>query len=128
MKKLVLDTNILVSALMTPKGKPAQVWNMITDELAQMYYSDLIMQEYVKVLYRRHLNLYVDIVGNTLEDIKRFGTNLVITPSTIPLPDEYDRVFYDTAATAGAYLITGNIKHFPQEPFILTPADFLTIP
>jgi hypothetical protein len=41
------------------------------------------------------------------------------------MPDESDRVFYDVAKTAGAYLITGNTKHFPQEPFILTPAEFV---
>jgi hypothetical protein len=43
------------------------------------------------------------------------------------MPDEDDRVFYDTAKTAGAYLIPGNTKHFPQEPFILTPAQFLAM-
>ena len=39
--------------------------------------------------------------------------------------DEDDRIFYDTAKTAKAYLITGNKKHYPQENFIFTPADFL---
>ncbi|MDR3270840.1 MAG: hypothetical protein LBT32_04945 [Peptococcaceae bacterium] len=41
--------------------------------------------------------------------------------------DEDDRVFYDAAKSVGAYLITGNIKHFPQGPFILTPLAFLEV-
>jgi hypothetical protein len=41
------------------------------------------------------------------------------------MPDETDRKFYDTAKAAGAMLITGNTKHYPDEPFILTPAAFI---
>ena len=43
------------------------------------------------------------------------------------MPDEDDRVFYDTAVKAEAYLITGNKKHFPLEPFIVYPVNFLRI-
>ena len=128
MKRFVIDTNVVVSALLKSDSKPSRVLHLMYDKTMDLYYSDLITKEYVKVLYRKHLKLDVGVVNATLEDIKRHGTNLVITPSTIPLPDEDDRVFYDTAVSAGAYLITGNIKHFPQEPFILTPADFLALP
>jgi len=41
------------------------------------------------------------------------------------MTDETDRVFYDTAKASGAILITGNIRHYPAMPFIMTPADFL---
>jgi predicted nucleic acid-binding protein len=44
------------------------------------------------------------------------------------MPDEDDRVFYDAAKTADAYLITGNSKHYPKESFILTPSEFLKLP
>jgi len=39
--------------------------------------------------------------------------------------DETDRIFYDTAKQSGSFLVTGNLKHYPQEIFILTPAEFL---
>ena len=39
--------------------------------------------------------------------------------------DETDRIFYDTAVSSGATLITSNKKDYPNEPFILTPAEFL---
>jgi len=45
--------------------------------------------------------------------------------SNIPMPDESDRIFYDTAKQSGSILITGNTKHFPDEPFIMTPAEFM---
>jgi hypothetical protein len=65
-----------------------------------------------------------------LMDIAKYGLSVIpVTPGTdespTPLPDESDRKFYDTAKYCGAFLITGNIKHFPQEPFIITPAEFL---
>ena len=50
---------------------------------------------------------------------------LSIEKSGMPLPDESDRIFYDMARFCGAYLITGNIKHYPAESFIVTPAQFL---
>jgi predicted nucleic acid-binding protein len=45
----------------------------------------------------------------------------------MPLLDEDDRVFYDTATASEAVLVTGNIRHFPAEPFVMTPADFLSV-
>jgi predicted nucleic acid-binding protein len=41
------------------------------------------------------------------------------------MKDETDRKFYDTAKSSSATLITGNMKHYPAEPFIMTPADFI---
>jgi hypothetical protein len=41
------------------------------------------------------------------------------------MPDETDRKFYDVASACGALLITGNLKHYPSEPFIISPAGFL---
>jgi len=46
--------------------------------------------------------------------------------STMEMPDESDRKFYDLHKAAGAILITGNIKHFPKEDSIMKPADFLS--
>ena len=52
------------------------------------------------------------------------GTLIEPVVSNIYLPHEPDRVFYDAAKTAEAILITGNIKHFPKESFVMTPPDF----
>jgi hypothetical protein len=62
-----------------------------------------------------------------LAAICQYGERVYPPPSTHAMIDEDDRVFYDTAKFAGAYLITGNIKHYPAEPFIITPAVFLEL-
>jgi predicted nucleic acid-binding protein len=60
-----------------------------------------------------------------MEQIKRVGILIEPPISTIPMPDETDRIFYDTAKASGAFLITGNIRHYPTDPSIITPTDFL---
>jgi len=47
---------------------------------------------------------------------------LKVVIDTLSFNDESDRVFYEVAKSAGAYLVTGNAKHFPDEPFIISPA------
>jgi predicted nucleic acid-binding protein len=76
-------------------------------------------------LYRKRIKLAPELVSRTLDHI--FETGIAINPelSTIKMDDESDRVFYDTAVTAGAILITGNLKDFPPKEFVMSPADFL---
>jgi len=63
-----------------------------------------------------------------IDDIIRVGlateTNVI---SLIRMLDEDDRKFYDVAKSAEAFLITGNIRHYPKEPFIVSPSGFLEI-
>jgi putative PIN family toxin of toxin-antitoxin system len=124
---VVLDTNILVSALMSPSGNPAQVYRMFLAGTLDLAYSAGILAEYKDVLYRRHLRLSVNGAGAMIVAVRQFGERIDPVPSTIAMPDEDDRVFYDTAKSASAYLITGNTKHYPLEPFILAPAEFLEV-
>ena len=125
MIKVVLDTNIIVSAALSPKGNPAKIINIIadTDEI-QIYYSMAIIDEYQEVLSRERLKIAVETQIGIVKAIKEIGIPIEPVAGDMPLPDEGDRVFYDTSKTAGAYLITGNRKHYPDEPHILTPAQF----
>ena len=50
-----------------------------------------------------------------------------VISGTIPMLDEDDRKFYDAAKTSQMFLVTGNIRHFPKGPFIITPAGFLKV-
>ena len=59
-----------------------------------------------------------------LAAIKENGEIIVPIPSKNDMIDENDRVFYDLALSADAFLITGNYKHYPKEPHILTPTEF----
>ena len=122
----VIDTNVLISAALSPKGVPAKIIECIADqEEARVFYAPKIFDEYKRVLSYERLKIDDEMKSRTLNLIKKIGTVIEPVASVIPLSDETDRVFYDTAQASGAILITGNIKHFPAEPFIMTPADYL---
>ena len=125
MLRAVLDTNILVSGLLTPSGLPARVLYALRERLFTCFYTHAIIYEYVGVLSRPKFGFVMEETESLINDIRNAGSFLITNPSARPMPDESDRVFYDAAKAAGAYLITGNAKHYPIEPFILSPAEFI---
>jgi len=125
--KVVLDTNILVSALWSSLGNPFKIIDYLLSRKLTIFYSSEIMDEYQIVLSRPRFKFTKDEIGRILQIIDRYGIEIHVQKSNIPLPDESDRVFYDVARISGAYLVTGNIKHYPVEPWIVTPAVFVTL-
>jgi len=125
MVHVVLDTNVLVSALWSKDGTPAMVAHLIPDGKIIPCYCDEILSEYEIVLSRPKFNFAQYQITALLENIRRRGVCYAVSKSTIQMIDESDRVFYDVARESKAILITGNIKHFPAEPFIMTPAEFM---
>ena len=121
----VLDTNILVSGLLTMHGNPSRIINAFKDRRFNLIYNDDILSEYRDVLTRDKLGLNAKDVDDLLEEIAKIGLPSIPEKSILPLPDEDDRVFYDTAKANGAYLVTGNLKHFPSDPSIVLAADFI---
>ena len=124
---VVFDTNVLVSALWTG-GTVSKIVKMAFRSDNAIYYSKEILAEYMKVLYRRKFRSKFSLskVDVLLDDISKHGILLANpTPSTIPLPDESDRIFYDLAESTNSILVTGNSKHYPPEDFIMSPTDFL---
>ena len=127
MKNLVLDTNVLVSSLLA-NGPPAVIIDLVAEAKLTPFYNDLIISEYWSVLKRSKFGFHPMQVSRLIDDIVRAGIAVeVITPSAIRMPDESDRIFYDIARESGSILITGNLKHFPRESFILAPVDFLKL-
>jgi len=127
MLNAVLDTNVLVSGLISAYGNPAQIINAFKEKRFNFIYNDEILREYRDVLFRSKLGLNSADVNDLIGEIIKAGFSVIPEKSKISLPDEDDRIFYDTAKTAGAYLVTGNIKHYPNEPTIITPAEFLKL-
>jgi len=126
MRKAVIDTNILISAAISPSGNPAKIVNMALDKIIQIYLSAGILAEYEEVLSRPEFNFSSEKQNAFLLGIKKSGIIIEPSVSDTPLPDESDRIFYDTAKASGAILISGNLKHYPAESFIMTPSSFLT--
>ncbi|MDR2547051.1 MAG: putative toxin-antitoxin system toxin component, PIN family [Lachnospiraceae bacterium] len=125
MKKVVIDTNVLVSSILTYDGNPARVMEKISNKQITLIYCPEILREYETVLSYDKLNIASQTQFKIINEITKLGVLIKPTSSDIILLDETDRIFYETAKTSEAILITGNIKHYPNESFIMTPASFL---
>lgn len=128
----VIDTNVLVSALLSSKEDSAivQIFNKILNGEILLVYSNLIIKEYREVLSRKKFGFSKDITDYLLSAIEKYGILVDPTPSGILLPDRKDLPFYEVVLERrddNTYLVTGNIKHFPAEPFIVTPGELLGI-
>ena len=123
--RVVIDTNVIVSALLSPQGKPAAILEMFFNEKVQIYYSINILAEYMDVMSRPTLNINPEKAKRFFLILKDTGISMEPAASISPMPDEDDRIFYDTARQSDAILITGNSKHYPAEDFIVTPSEFL---
>ena len=125
MQKIVIDTNVLVSALWSDKGKPAQLLTLIINDKLTPCYDYRIMQEYREVLARSKFSFNKANVNDILNKIKYDGLSVVATPLDLEFKDPGDRMFYEVAKFCCASLITGNTKHFPKDSCIISVADFL---
>jgi putative PIN family toxin of toxin-antitoxin system len=128
--KVAVDTNVLVSAFWSEHNRLTQILTLILNDFLIPCYSAEIMKEYLGVLHRPNLSFHFKEakVEEIIEKIKADGLSVAVRPSLSSFIDESDRIFYDVAKSCDAYLITQNGKHFPNEPFILTPTQFLALP
>lgn len=127
----VIDTNVLVSAMLKWNSVPGNVMELVFDGPIIPVYNLEILKEYREVLSRPKFHLTEEIVDDVLENIESRGINVEAETLDIILPDPKDRVFYEVVLeerkTEDAYLVTGNIKHFPAETFVVTPRKMLDI-
>ena len=128
----VIDTNVLVSALLSSKDDTATVQvlgKVITGEIIPVY-RNVITKEYREVLSRKKFGFSGDLIEYLMSAVEKYGILVDPSPSGITLPDMKDVPFYEVVLEKrddNAYLVTGNIKHFPKEPFIVTPRELLDI-
>jgi putative PIN family toxin of toxin-antitoxin system len=124
---VVLDTNVLISAFINPAGPPAAILRMTLENRLKLCHNPFILAEYEAVSARPKFAKFIDLnlVRSFIDLLRKTGVPFMPAPGILKMPDEADRIFYDTAKGSGAVLVTGNIRHFPAEPFIMTPADFL---
>ena len=125
-KRVVIDTNILISSILSPHGSPARIMELISDEEVQLVYSPAILAEYKRVLAYGKLDIEHNTQTRAINEVTRLGILTKPVASDMPMPDEDDRAFYDAAKMSGATLITGNTKHYSSEAFIMSPSDYLS--
>ena len=126
----VIDTNVLVSALFTSNVEAATV--KVLDALFQKKIIPLnnedIYEEYVEVLNRPKFHFPRTIVNKYLKAIRDLGVKAERVRSQENFLDMDDIVFYEVAMSKeDAYLVTGNTKHFPKSPIVVTPAEMMQI-
>jgi uncharacterized protein len=129
--RLVIDTNVLVSAVLKPDGLQRTVFLLATTKPARWYVSGPIMEEYAAVLARPELKIRKSLRLQFIQLIKNHSYS--VTPSRLPqlTTDPDDNIFLECADAARAdYLVTGNQRHFPRfwkKTKIIHSREFLDI-
>ena len=131
MLTVVLDTNVLVSSLLSQKSWPAKILDLILDDYIQIAYDDRILGEYEEVLARPELHLAPQRVLSVIDHIELAGKFVAAEPlSTDGYADPDDIMFAEVFITSNAEaLITGNLRHYKpllkQNALVLSPSQFM---
>ena len=124
----VIDTNVLVSALWTenPLAATRCVLDLLIGRAITPLYNEEIIDEYREVLTRPKFPFDKQEVSSLIDYIIEIGEDTARTSFEGFLQDEDDRVFYEISLSkANSFLVTGNLKHFPRTPQVVTPAEFI---
>ena len=111
---IVVDTNVLVSGLINPKGVPGRIVALVAEGRTRLAFDDRIWNEYKEVLPRPKFDLDPSLIRLLLIQIAKRGMRVAAWPLPESLPDPRDDKFLEVAVASGAeHLVTGNLKHFP---------------
>ena len=130
--RVVLDTNILVSACWKPGGLEAQVVELAVSGQVVACVSAEILAEYEDVLSRPKLASIHDRSLAMLAALR--SKAVIVTPSCriAESVDDDDNRFLECAVAANAeYLITGNLRHYPAAHgavLVVNAREFLPVP
>ncbi len=117
MPELVLDTNVLVSGMLSPWNPPGRIVDGVRSGLFQLVVDDRILGEYRTVLRRPYFEKYITLDEREwiLDFLRHECRQVVSSKAFVGFPDPKDACFLEVAFVAGLPLVTGNLKHFPGE-------------
>ena len=128
---VVIDTNVLVSAVLKSHSVPGSIVELAFDGPIIPILNEAIEKEYREVLSRPKFHLPEDLIEGIMNTFHKRAIYVDAEHLDIELPDPKDLVFYEVVMEErkeeDAYLVTGNIKHFPNRLFIVTPREMLDI-
>lgn len=131
MRRFVLDTNVLVSGILSEQGPPGWIVDLVAAGELQVVFDSRILAEYREVLARSELNLNPARVESLLAVITDLGLLVTALPWPTALPDPDDEPFLACAMATAAPLVTGNLRHFPEEyrfgVAVFSPRQFLDL-
>lgn len=130
--KIVLDTNVIVSGLLNPRGIPGQIVRWVTSGKLTLCFDVRILTEYREVLSRSKFAFHPELAAAILQKVESAGLRVAATPLGTRLPDESDEPFLEVAlAGSAACLVTGNLRHYPEDRLqgmqVISPTEFLDI-
>jgi uncharacterized protein len=129
--RLVIDTNVLISAAIKPAGLQRTVLLLAITKPARWYVSRPILEEYRKVLRRPELRIRKGLQLQLLQLIKKRSHVVTKSPRLEVTHDPDDNIFLEcTDAARADYLVTGNQKHFPRfwkKTTVITPREFVSL-
>lgn len=131
----VIDTNVVVSAALSrlrSDANTAKVLEYVFSGKIIPVYNEEIIEEYIEVLSREKFRFDRKLIDLLIDHIRRVGISSDRLDSDEDFPDKDDIVFYEVTLSQlsrneHTYLVTGNIKHFPAKPFVVTPKEFVEI-
>ena len=126
----VIDTNIIVSSFITqnPSSATRRVINSMLSGKIKPLYNEEILDEYFDVLNRSKFHLSEIRIHELLNFFKQYGIASSRFPYAGEMPDEDDRVFYEVSLSEeDSFLVTGNLKHFPKTPKVITATQMMEI-
>ena len=130
--RIVLDTNVLVSALITPLGNPARILDLIRQNEVSVYLDQRVIMEYEEVLSRPAFPFLKKDVDTVIDMFRENAVFVSSLPLKERLPDPDDECFLEIALHGKVdALVTGNLRHYPENLLagvkVLTPKQFLDI-
>ena len=115
MIRAVLDTKVIVSALLPPLGAPARVFLLAISGSIQLCVSGNVYAEYEEVIRRPRLRIAETVITSTLDTIREQGFWVRPVETIQACSDPDDDIFLECAAAVQAgFLVTGNLRHFPS--------------
>ncbi len=129
---VVIDTNIIVSALLSKHADASTVKvleALYASKIIPLYNNE-ILNEYEEVLRRKKFKFSENMIRLVIQSIRDNGISVDRLATDEELPDPKDLVFYEVCMAKrneDSMLVTGNMKHFPAKPFIVTPNELLDL-
>jgi putative PIN family toxin of toxin-antitoxin system len=112
----VLDTNVVVSALLKPQGREDQVLRLALAGRLMLCVSPQVLAEYGRVLSSPKFKFQPEEVATALRQLEKAGSLLHPSRNLKICDHEPDNRFYECAdAAQAAFLVTGNLKHFKKD-------------
>ena len=127
----VIDTNVIVSSMLKKESIPGQIVQSISENIITPILNEEILNEYVEVLSRNKFGFKNEEIESLLAVIKSNAIFLERKQTLEDFVDKDDIVFFEIVmsarSTMDAFLVTGNMKHYPIRSYIVTPSQMMEI-